>query len=85
MSYQLLSDSHPKARKDHLCIWCGQKIPAGTVYYAERSVFDGEMQNHHWHEECKDAADDYFSAGEEEFCPYDNERPRIVGEEGGTE
>jgi hypothetical protein len=43
----------------------------------ERSVFDGEMQNHHWHNEClKDAQDN--SDCEWEFQPYDNERPKAA-------
>lgn len=75
MSYELLSESRPKARKDHRCIWCGQKIEKGTTYISERSVFDGEMQNHHWHVECSEASQEYFSQGECEFDPYSNERP----------
>ena len=75
MSYTLLSETHPKARKEHRCIWCGQKITIGEQYVAERSVFDREMQNHHWHYEClKDARSnqDY----EWEFMPYNNDRPK---------
>lgn len=64
------------ARKDHKCIWCGQAIPKGTEYIAERSVFDGEMQNHHWHPEClEDCKLAYAGESEWEFIPYDNERP----------
>jgi hypothetical protein len=74
MSYELLSETYPVARKDHRCIWCGQKIAKGEKYTAERSVFDREIQNHHWHPEClkdaRDANDDTF-----EFEPYGNERP----------
>lgn len=79
MSYQLLSESTPKARKQHRCIWCGQSIEAGTVYRHERSMYDGNFQNHHWHLEC-DAA---FSAevagyGEEAFDAMENERPKAT-------
>jgi len=77
MSYTLLSETQPVARKDHRCIWCGQKIPSGTKYLAERSIFDGEMQNHHWHPEC---AQHCREINDEEaiweFEAYSNERPR---------
>lgn len=80
MSYTLLSETKPIARKDHRCIWCGQKISKGERYVAERSVFDGDMQNHHWHNEClADAREN--SDYEWEFMPYGNERPQIQPEE----
>ena len=74
MGYTLLSETYPIARKSHRCIWCGQTISKGEQYVAERSVFDGDMQNHHWHYECLNDAHqntDY----EWEFAPYSNERP----------
>lgn len=77
MSYTLLSKTEPIARKDHKCIWCGQKIPKGEQYLAERSVYDGEMQNHHWHMECWSASKDEMGyTGDWEFGPYENERPQ---------
>lgn len=86
MSYALLSESRPKARKDHICIWCGQSIPKGTVYYAERSVFDGEMQNHHWHLECIEFAHVYFTGESEwEFEPCGNDRPHDSSSASGRE
>ena len=78
MSYTLLSETRPVARKDHRCIWCGQKITKGEQYINEHSVFDGEMQNHHWHDECLEDAqlnNDY----DWEFMPYSNERPILEG------
>ncbi len=78
MSYTLLSETYPTARKEHRCIWCGQSILKGTQYVAERSVFDGEMQNHHWHPECLEDCQ-LTNAGEcqWEFYPYENERPEV--------
>lgn len=77
MSYDLLSMTHPVARKAHRCIWCGQEIPKGMQYTSERSVFDGEMQNHHWHNEC--LADAHANNDTEwEFMSYSNERPKLV-------
>lgn len=74
MSYTLLSETRPIARKEHRCIWCGQAILKGEKYVAERSVFDGEMQNHHWHPECLTDARATEDC-EWEFMPYSNERP----------
>lgn len=75
MSYVLLSQTEPIARKDHCCIWCGEIIAKGEKYTAERSVYDGEMQNHHWHTECLKACQiENFREAEYEFMPYENER-----------
>ena len=77
MGYTLLSETRPIARKDHRCIWCGEKIPKGEQYVAERSVFDGDMQNHHWHQEClEDVHENNDTAWE--FMPYSNERPKTI-------
>lgn len=75
MTYALLSESWPVARKQHRCIWCGEPIPIGEKYRREYSVFDGHFQNHAWHSECDDDARDYFSSGEDVFIPYSAERP----------
>lgn len=75
MSYTLLSETFPTAHKDHRCIWCGQPIPIGTTHRHERSIFQGEFQNHRWHPECNEAFMNVCTHGEEEFSPYENERP----------
>lgn len=77
MTYVMLSETSPVARKDHRCIWCGENIPKGSKYVAERSVFDGEMQNHHWHVECiADCRRSNDEEYEDEFTPFENERPK---------
>lgn len=79
MSYTLLSQTTPKARKEHRCIWCGETILKGKQYTAERSVFDGEMQNHHWHPEClEDCRLENSDECEYEFLPYEHVRPEVV-------
>ena len=75
MSYVLMDDSTPKARKPHTCIWCGQKILKGETYRREKSIYDGHWQDHRWHLECDKAAAEHFRHGDEEFEPGDNERP----------
>jgi hypothetical protein len=66
--------SHPKARKDHRCEWCGQSIPRGEVHYLFVGVWEGEWQNWRMHEECSKYANlnNEFIDG---FTPFENERP----------
>ena len=35
--------SYPKARKDHVCEYCGQKISRGEIYSCETGKYDGDM------------------------------------------
>lgn len=46
MSYTLLSQTEPTARKEHRCIWCGETILVGEKHQHERSIYDGSFQNH---------------------------------------
>ena len=76
MSFTLFSSDRRKAQIKHTCIWCSQNIERGEYYLDERSVYDGRIQRHRWHLECQSAAQSYFkSSGEEEFQPWENERP----------
>ena len=82
MSYALISERSHMATKRYRCIWCGESIFAGTKYVREFSVYDGDVQKHCWHPECKDAANDFFrEEGEDEFAPWENERPPSFGEQ----
>lgn len=78
LSYHLFSESFPKARKIHRCIWCGETILVGQEYRRENSVYDGRFQDHAWHLECNEDAADYFASDEDEFLPYSAERPRPI-------
>ncbi len=75
MSYHLFSMTERTAKKRHRCIWCGQGIEPGTRYHDERSAYDGRIQKHRWHPECRTASDEHFRTEGEEFDAYDNERP----------
>ena len=80
MSFTLIQERAVKAaRKEHICIWCGQKIPVGTPYTYERSIFENEPQSHHWHPECLDAMHELAldNGGESTFTAFDNERPQL--------
>ena len=50
-----LSESKPKARKDHRCYWCGQLIKKGTQYCRWSAVEGGEFYNTKVHLECGSA------------------------------
>lgn len=75
MGYVLIRESFPIARKPHRCIWCGETITVGIKHCHEISKYD-DLQDHRWHQECREASFDYFCNGEEEFSPYENERPK---------
>lgn len=76
MSYALIRESWPLARKQYKCIWCGQRIEVGLKHRHEVSRYD-ELQDHRWHLECDADAKECFRTGDEEFIPYGAERPKI--------
>ena len=79
--YTLFEKVRRIAKKGHRCIWCGERILPGVRYFDERSIYDGNIQRHRWHLECERAADIHFCVeGEEEFDPYDNDRPHPLPE-----
>jgi hypothetical protein len=79
MSYALLSETFPVAKKRHRCIWCGQHIEPGEKYRRERSVYDGSMQDFAWHPECADDQQEGLRSGDDaEFIAYSAERPAPV-------
>jgi hypothetical protein len=68
----LLRSKLVKARCPHTCIWCGELIDVGDKYLLETVNHEGQLQEQHWHPECKDDCDPY-----EEFMPGCGERPRL--------
>ena len=70
MSFQSLSRTKPKARKNYGCIWCGESILRGDVHIKEASTYYGDFQSMRFHPECADAADRYWSQKKsDEFDP----------------
>jgi hypothetical protein len=59
MSYDLISETKPRARKAYSCIWCGEAIAVGEVHSHEVSKYEGTFQNHRWHPECWDASQEH--------------------------
>ena len=47
-----LKDSHPIARKEHICDLCGGKINKGQKYYRQTNLYDGGFYEWVEHEEC---------------------------------
>lgn len=47
-------DTHPKARKDHICCACCEKIPAGVTYAKTFYVDGGTASADKWHLECRE-------------------------------
>ena len=79
MSYTLISETTPVAKKAHTCIWCGEPIIPGQRYVRERSVYEGEPQNYKWHAECRADALECIREGDDEFLPFENDRPPSPG------
>jgi len=61
-----------KARQQHRCSWCGQKIEPGSLYHRWRWFDDGDASTVKMHDECLGA---FERSGDNEFYLYDNERP----------
>ena len=51
-----LKDSHPIARKEHICEFCGGKINKGQKYYRQTNIYDGCIYEWIEHEECHQIA-----------------------------
>ena len=80
MSYTFISLRSTRAAKRHRCIWCGERIERGEQYLRVIGKFEGDLLSDPYHLECREAAQADFDDGEDEFCPYDNERPPTPGQ-----
>ncbi len=69
--------SHPsltrKARKCHLCTYCGEVINKDETYTYQTGVYEDNWYESKLHHEC---FDDLNESGEDSYIPYDNERPK---------
>ena len=78
MSYVLMGAAYPKARKEHKCIWCGERIDKGEQHLNESSIYDEHWQRHRWHLECDADARNYFrETHEDSFDPHEAHRPDV--------
>ncbi len=84
MGLTLLSESTPKARKNHICDWCGQLTEKSETYYRYTGNHDGDFQYTKLHLECRDAMDrdiKDFDHWDYTFTPRDNPRGKTIAEE----
>lgn len=78
MSFDLLSQSYPIARKEHICEWCGEKIEKGEKYYRYVGFYDGNFQNTPLHLECAEAMDKHLKEDmDDEYTPYSFKRGSV--------
>ena len=67
-----IKDSHPIARKEHICELCGCRINKGQKYYRQTNVYDGCIYDWIEHEECREIAselDMYDECDDEGLSP----------------
>ena len=64
----MLKESHPIARKEHICDFCGCKINKGQKYYRQTNIYDGCIYDWIEHEECSQIASELDMYGE---CDFD--------------
>ena len=57
MSYESISSSTRRARKEHLCLWCHKMILKGEVYAWCVGKYEGNFQTAHYHPKCDEEID----------------------------
>lgn len=64
-------DFERKARKEHRCHWCGEKIRVGEKHYQCKGHWEGDWQDWRMHKLCLDRNRKYIAEG---FEPYEYDR-----------
>lgn len=67
MCMTVVREANPKARKEHSCIWCGEKILVGEKHRQQAGVVSGDFQDNRYHEECWTPALESFRKGDCDF------------------
>jgi hypothetical protein len=70
MSYTILTHKDVKARKEHECSWCGEKILVGEVHQYRSYIFDRDFHSDREHNECTKAMDTINWTDDEGYEPY---------------
>jgi hypothetical protein len=71
--------THPKAKKEHRCIYCGGPILVGEQYVQQEGFYDGAPYRNRYHAECYETcADECRYYNEWEFYPYNGEYPERI-------
>ena len=63
-----IKESHPIARKEHICELCGCKINKGQKYHRQTNVYDECIYDWIEHEECREIASELDMY---DGCDYD--------------
>jgi hypothetical protein len=81
----VIREGDPVGRRDHQCVWCGEKIPAGEKHHQQVGRVYEELQDNRYHEECFEVASVGFAEGDCDFSMYSAPRPvRVTTEKRGT-
>jgi hypothetical protein len=73
--------THPTARKEHRCTYCGGPVPAGEKYTQQTGFFDGAPYRNRYHSECYvTCREERAHYGECEFSPHQSPPPPRVQE-----
>lgn len=67
-----------RARKQHKCTSCGEKIEAGEQYKKWVSFDDGSAYTNKMHPECLAMHDEDSEGGTWEYMPYSHDRPKVT-------
>lgn len=54
-NYTHLKSTYPKAKKEHRCSWCNEKILIGEQHDYTVGIFEGEFSTQRLHNECSQA------------------------------
>ena len=73
--YATQAQTVKKARKEHECQWCGQKIEIGQPYKHWLWFCDGTRDTIKAHPECLDYAEDQRETGDWIWFDRDGHRP----------
>lgn len=77
MYYEAISDTSPKAKVNHQCIWCGEDIKIGEIHRRIVSKYMGDFQDHRFHSECVKPCHMVCMRQDGEFQPHDNMRGSV--------
>ncbi len=64
-----------KARKPHICSYCGEAILVGEQYKRWTSIDDSKAYQNKMHPECLWILQEEAEQGAFEYTPYSGERP----------
>ena len=79
---EVLSNSTPKARKQHQCYLCAKPIEVGSTYVRSSGTYDGNFWTIAMHVACEAQTKDWDETDWETFSPGDlqqwNDEPKGV-------